>query len=206
MYIPEFNRVEDQAVAVAFMRANPFVILVSNHEDTPFATHLPVVVAAANQQVTVRAHVAKSNPHWKMLEQRDSLLIFHGPHAYISPALYEIGESVPTWNYVTVHAYGRGKILPADGDKHQVLTELISQFDSSYLSKWNSFDEQYRSRMLNHIVAFEIAVTRIEAKFKLSQNRTKTEQENVIQSLGASADSAISGVADLMRKGGLGTK
>src|SRR4051812_33732714 len=206
MYIPEFNRVEDQAVAVAFMRANPFVILVSNHEDTPFATHLPVVVAEANQQVTVRAHVAKSNPHWKMLEQRDSLLIFHGPHAYISPALYEIGESVPTWNYVTVHAYGRGKILPADGDKHQVLTELISQFDSSYLSQWNSFDEQYRSRMLNHIVAFEIPVTRIEAKFKLSQNRTKVEQENVIQALGASADPTISGVAALMRECGLGLK
>jgi transcriptional regulator len=87
-----------------------------------------------------------------------------------------------------------------------VLAELISQFDSSYLSQWNSFDEQYRSRMLNHIVAFEIAVTRIEAKFKLSQNRTQTEQENVIQSLGASADSAISAVADLMRKRGLGLK
>jgi transcriptional regulator len=87
-----------------------------------------------------------------------------------------------------------------------VLGELISQFDSSYLSQWNSFDEQYRSRMLNHIVAFEIAVTRIEAKFKLSQNRTQTEQENVIQSLGASADSAISAVADLMRKRGLGLK
>jgi transcriptional regulator len=206
MYIPEFNRVEDQAVAVAFMRAHPFAILVSNHEGTPFATHLPVIVAEADRQIMVRAHVAKSNPHWKMLEEKDSLLIFHGPHAYISPALYEIRESVPTWNYATIHAYGRGKILSSDTDKHQVLGELISQFDSSYLSQWNSFDEQYRSRMLNHIVAFEIAVTRIEAKFKLSQNRTQTEQENVIQSLGASADSAISAVADLMRKRGLGLK
>jgi uroporphyrinogen-III synthase len=148
--------------------------------------------------------VAKSNPHWKMLEQKDSLLIFHGPHAYISPALYEIHESVPTWNYATVHAYGRGTILAADSDKHQVLTELISHFDSSYLSQWNSFDEQYRSRMLNHIVAFEIPVTRIEAKFKLSQNRTKAEQENVIQALGANPDSAISGVAALMRERGPG--
>jgi transcriptional regulator len=206
MYIPEFNRVEDQAVAVAFMRAHPFAILVSNHEGTPFATHLPVIVAEADRQIMVRAHVAKSNPHWKMLEEKDSLLIFHGPHAYISPALYEIRESVPTWNYATIHAYGRGKILSSDTDKHRVLGELISQFDSSYLSQWNSFDEQYRSRMLNHIVAFEIAVTRIEAKFKLSQNRTQTEQENVIQSLGASADSAISAVADLMRKRGLGLK
>jgi transcriptional regulator len=206
MYIPEFNRIEDQVVAIAFMRANPFAILVSNTDDGPFATHLPVIVAEANQQIMVRAHVAKSNPHWKMLEQKDSLLIFHGPHAYISPALYEIRESVPTWNYATVHAYGRGNILPAVADKHQVLSELISQFDSAYLSHWNSFDEQYRSRMLNHIVAFEIPVTRIEAKFKLSQNRTKAEQENVIQSLGTSPDPAISGVANLMRERGLGAK
>src|SRR3954470_12919617 len=206
MYIPEFNRIEDQAAAIAFMRANPFAILVSYNGDTPFATHLPVIVAEASGQITVRAHVAKANPHWKMLEQQDSLVIFHGPHAYISPALYEIRESVPTWNYATVHAYGRGKILPADTDKHQVLAELISQFDSSYLDQWKSFDEQYRVRMLNHIVAFEIAVTRLETKFKLSQNRTKVEQENVIQALGASPDPAVSGVAELMRERGLGLK
>jgi transcriptional regulator len=206
MYIPEFNRIEDQATALAFMRANPFAILVSNNDGTPFATHLPVIVAEAGGQVFVRAHVAKANPHWKILEQHESLLIFHGPHAYISPALYEIRESVPTWNYATVHAYGSGQILPGDSDKHQLLAELISQFDSSYLEQWNSFDEQYRSRMLNHIVAFEIAVTRIETKFKLSQNRTRGERENVIQTLGASPDPAVSGVAELMRKRGLGAK
>ena len=206
MYIPEFNRIEDQAAALAFMRANPFAILVSNNDDAPFATHLPVIIAEAGGQMMVRAHVAKANPHWKMLEQLDSLLIFHGPHAYISPALYELRESVPTWNYATVHAYGRGKILATDADKHQVLAELISHFDSSYLEQWNSFDEQYRNRMLNHIVAFEIKVVRIEAKFKLSQNRTKVEQENVIQALGASPDPAVSGVAELMRKRGLGAK
>ena len=206
MYIPEFNRIEDQAAALGFMRANPFAILVSNHQGAPFATHLPVIVNDTGGQLTVRAHVAKANPHWKMIEQQESLMIFHGPHAYISPVLYEIPESVPTWNYATVHAYGHGKILPADTDKYQVLSELISQFDSSYLQQWNSFDEQYRSRMLNHIVAFQIDISRIETKFKLSQNRTKAEQENVIQALGASPDSAISGVADLMRKRGLGAK
>ena len=105
-----------------------------------------------------------------MIEHQESLLIFHGPHAYISPALYEIRESVPTWNYATVHAYGHGKILPADTDKHEVLAELISQFDSSYLQQWNSFDEQYRSRMLNHIVAFEIA-------YHPHRNEVQTEPE-----------------------------
>jgi len=206
MYIPEFNRIEDQAVAVAFMRANPFAILVSSNEGTPFATHLPVTAVEADGKLVVRAHVAKANPHWKVIEQQESLLVFHRPHAYISPSLYEIRERVPTWNYATVHAYGRGKILAADNDKHKVLAELISQFDPAYLEQWNSFDEQYRRRMLNHIVAFEIPLSRIETKFKLSQNRTKAEQENIIQALGPSPDPAISGVADLMRKRGLGAK
>ena len=206
MYIPEFNRIEDQPTALDFMRANPFAILVSDSSRRPFRDHLPVIIAGSGEELRIRAHVAKANPHWKMIEQQESLIIFHGPHAYISPALYEIRESVPTWNYATVHAYGHGKLLPADSDKYQVLSELISQFDSSYMQQWNSFDEQYRTRMLNHIVAFEIAITRVEAKFKLSQNRTKAEQENVIQALGASTDSAISGVADLMRKRGLGVK
>ena len=204
MYIPEFNRIEDQAAAVDFMRAHPFAIMVSNNDDTPFATHLPVMIAEADGRLLMRAHVAKANPHWKIIEQQESLMIFHGPHAYISPALYELRESVPTWNYATVHAYGRGKLLATDADKQQVLGELISQFDSSYLTQWNSFDEQYRSRMLNHIVAFEIGIERVETKFKLSQNRTKAEQENVIQALSKNPDPAISGVADLMRQCGLG--
>lgn len=209
MYIPEFNRIEDQTAALAFMRVNPFAILVSESNDAPFATHLPVLIADNCGKITLRAHVAKANPHWKLLDhepQKESLVIFHGPHAYISPALYELHESVPTWNYAIVHAYGHGKLLAADTDKKLVLAQLVSHFDSSYLSQWNSFDEQYRGRMLNHIFAFEINVTRIEVKFKLSQNRTRTEQENVIQALGANADSAISGVAELMRQLGLGVR
>jgi transcriptional regulator len=206
MYIPEFNRIEDHAAVLAFMRANPFAILVSSGDTDPFVTHLPMVISESGGKVILRAHVAKANPHWKMLEKQESLVIFHGPHAYISPSLYELRESVPTWNYATVHAYGQGTILAADTDKHQVLAELISQFDSSYLEQWNSFDDQYRSRMLNHIVAFEIPVARMQAKFKLSQNRTKIEQETVIQALSAAENSAVCGVADLMRQLGLGVR
>jgi transcriptional regulator len=209
MYIPEFNRIEDRATALAFMRANPFAILVSNMDDGPFATHLPVVVSEVQGNLKLRAHVAKANLHWKLFEHEqpaESLVIFHGPHAYISPALYELRESVPTWNYVTVHAYGRGSILSADDEKRQVLADLISQFDSAYLGQWSSLGGPYQERMLSHIVAFEIKVERLEAKFKLSQNRTRTEQENVIQALGASTDSAVSGVAELMRRRGLGMR
>ena len=204
MYIPEFNRVEDRGKALAFMRANSFAILVSSTETGPFATHLPMLIDDSSGQITLRGHVAKANPHWQLLEQQESLVIFHGPHAYISPSLYEIRESVPTWNYATVHAYGRGTLLPDETDATRVLEGLVAQFDDSYRVQWDSLSREYRTRMLRHIVAFEIAATRIETKFKLSQNRTKAEQENVIGALAGNSDSATSGTARLMRDQKLG--
>ena len=206
MYIPEFNRVEDRDKAIAFMRANPFVILVSVNESVPFATHLPVVIDDVNGQLTLRAHVAKANPHWQLIEQQESLLIFHGPHAYISPSLYEIRESVPTWNYAAVHVYGKGRIISDEAGATRTLEALIGQFDESYREQWKSLSSDYRTRMLRHIVAFEIPITRVEAKFKLSQNRTKAEQENVIRALSGNPDSTIASTAVLMRQEKLGDR
>jgi transcriptional regulator len=206
MYIPEFNRIEDRAVAIAFMRANPFAILVSNAENGPFATHLPLLIDDSAGQPTLRGHVAKANPHWQMIEKKESLVIFHGPHAYISPSLYEIRESVPTWNYAAVHVYGKGRILSDEAAATRVLQDLIMQFDDSYRERWDSLSADYRTRMLRHIVAFEVTVEQIEAKFKLSQNRTRAEQENVIRALSGNPDSAISATAALMRQQGLGSE
>ena len=207
MYIPEFNRVEDHTIAVAFIRANPFGVLVSTTDGGPFATHLPFLIAESADQITLRGHVAKANPHWQMIgqeEAHESLVIFHGPHAYISPTLYEIRESVPTWNYASVHVYGKGRVLTDESAARQVLEDLIAQFDSYYAKQWNSFSDEYRDRMQRHIVAFEITATRVETKFKLSQNRTSAEQENVIRALADSSDSAAAGTAALMRQQGLG--
>ena len=206
MYIPEFNRVEDRAVALAFMQSNPFAILISTTDDGPFGTHLPILAREVDGRVQLRGHVAKANPHWRSIQQgQESLVIFYGPHAYISPSLYETRESVPTWNYAAVHVYGQGAVF-ADGDRlNQFLQELIAHFDSSYAAQWPSLSEQYRGRMVQHIVGFEINATRVETKFKLSQNRTKSEQENVIKSLASSSDSAVAAVAALMRERGLGS-
>jgi transcriptional regulator len=205
VYIPEFNRQEDRAAALRFMRANPFAILVSNADGIPFATHLPLLVDDAGDQVVVQGHMARANPHWKaMKEGEESLVIFHGPHAYISPSLYEIRESVPTWNYAAVHIYGEATLFSDEEGLKQTLHRMIDTFESSYMAQWSEMSDQYRSRMLKHIVGFEIKAKRLEAKFKLSQNRTKGEQERVIQSLNQSRDSNISGVADLMQQEGLG--
>jgi transcriptional regulator len=205
VYIPEFNRQEDRSATVAFMRANPFAILVSTADSIPFATHLPLLVDEAGDQIVVRGHMAKANPHWKSMRAgEESLVIFHGPHAYISPTLYEIRESVPTWNYAAVHVYGEPTLFSDEAGLLSTLHQMIHTFESSYMAQWSQLSEHYRSQMMKHIVGFEIKAKRLEAKFKLSQNRTKGEQARVIQCLNQSKDSNISGTAELMQEEGLG--
>ncbi|HEY3972227.1 MAG TPA: FMN-binding negative transcriptional regulator [Candidatus Sulfotelmatobacter sp.] len=215
MYIPEHFRVRDHAEAVAFMRANPFAILVSSTDDGPFATHAPLAIrengresgGQGDDQLIVRGHVAKANPHWRYLEQQPQcMIIFHGPHAYVSPQNYTTQETVPTWNYGAVHVYGNARVFSAPDELLGVLHELIPMFEPAYAEQWASLSGTYRERMLSHIVGFEITATKIEAKFKLSQNRTREEQSNVIASLGADSNTEVSGVARLMREQGLGVK
>lgn len=204
MYIPEFNRIEDRDTTLAFLRANPFAILVSALDGLPFATHVPLRARERSGQIVLRGHLAKANPHWKSFPgEQESLAIFAGPHAYISPSLYEIRESVPTWNYAAVHVYGRVSVVD-EKQAGEILEELIAEFDSTYAAQWASLSEAYRSRMLGHIVAFEMVASRLETKFKLSQNRTRREQANIVRALADSGDSAIAGVAALMRQQGLG--
>ena len=189
------------------MRDNPFAILISSTEEEPFATHLPMFVSETDDNLVLRGHVAKANPHWRHLEQNPNCLtIFHGPHAYVSPSNYTSRENVPTWNYGAVHVYGKARVFASPDDLQGVLNQLIGTFEPAYADQWATFSDTYRERMLSHIVGFEIAVTKIEAKFKLSQNRTKEEQANVITSLEKAEDTAISGVSRLMREQGLGVK
>jgi transcriptional regulator len=189
------------------MQANPFALLVSTTDDGPFATHLPILASEVDGHLQLRGHVAKANPHWKFINQnQESLVIFHGPHAYISPRLYELRESVPTWNYAAVHVYGKGTVFTEEAQLNEFLQQLIAQFDSSYAAQWPALSEQYRSRMVQHIVGFEINATRVETKFKLSQNRTKAEQGSIIKALESSPDSAAAAVATLMKDHGQGSR
>jgi transcriptional regulator len=205
MYIPEFNRVRDHADTVSFVQANPFAILVSASDSGPFATHIPILARSASDQMTLHGHMAKANPHCALLEGgKESLAIFHGPHAYISPKLYESRESVPTWNYAAVHVYGNARAVTEPEALMEEVREIIHTFDPTYYEQWTSLSDKFRYGMLKHIVGFEIVATRIEAKFKISQNRTKADQAAVINSLGQSSDSAVSGIAKLMEKQGLG--
>ena len=189
------------------MRSNPFAILVTTTDEGPFATHVPVVIRENGDQVTLRGHVARANPHWRYIEQNPiCLMVFHGPHSYISPQHYETREVVPTWNYAAVHVYGSTRVYSAHDDLLAMLHDLIPTFEAAYQQQWDSLSDTYRTRMLSHIVGFEIAVSKIEGKFKLSQNRTTTEQQNIIDSLCPVRDTAVSGTGRLMSEIGLGLK
>jgi transcriptional regulator len=171
------------------MNANNFATLVSVVDGEPTATHLPLSIAQDEDQVVLRGHFAKANPQWKVIEGQSNLVMFTGPHAYVSPQHYEKVENVPTWNYIAVHAYGRGRLINT-GDTQvleDMMAALIGQHEPTYQAQWDGLSEKYRSGMLNRVVAFEIVLERIEGKFKLSQNRRVTEQENVAQALLRSA-------------------
>jgi transcriptional regulator len=214
MYIPEHFRLRHDADALTFMRSNPFAILVSTTGDGPYATHMPLFVRTeANEvrteesKVFLRGHVAKANPHWRYLEQQaQCMTIFHGPHSYISPSNYIARESVPTWNYAAVHVYGNARLFSSSEELHQMLDELMGSFEPAYREQWEGLSSTFRDNMLRQIVGFEIVATKIEGKFKLSQNRPRQDQANVIASLENSDDSAVSGVARMMKEQGLSVK
>jgi transcriptional regulator len=206
MYIPEFNRVRDHAETVAFLQANPFAILVSDSDAGPFATHLPILARSTDELVVLHGHMARANPHWKLLQSgKESLAIFHGPHAYISPSLYENRESVPTWNYAAVHVYGHARVVTEPEQLLQEVAEIIDAFDPAYSAQWSDLSDKFRYGMLKQIVGFEMVATRIDANFKISQNRSKKDQAAVIASLRESTDSAVAGIAQLMQQQGLGS-
>jgi transcriptional regulator len=205
MYIPEFNRIRDHAETLTFVQANPFGILISPSDHGPFATHIPILASEVENQLVLHGHMAKANPHCALLQNaQESLVIFHGPHAYISPKLYESRESVPTWNYAAVHVYGHARAVTDPEHLVDEVREIIHAFDPSYYAQWTGLSDKFRDGMLKHIVGFEMVATRVEAKFKISQNRTQMDQANVIASLENSEDSAATGIARMMREQGLG--
>ena len=173
LYIPPHFRNEDRGELLEFMREHAFVTLVSGGAAGFAVSHVPLLVEEHGGKIVLRGHVARANPHGEALEAAgDVLAIFHGPHAYVSPTWYVTQPSVPTWNYAVVHAHGKARLT--DGDElHEIVTELSGIYEAGNDPQWR-FSEQpaaYSESMLGMIVGFEIEVARLEAKFKLSQNR-----------------------------------
>ena len=200
MYIPKDFLIDDRAELLRFMRANMFAIIVSDDAGTPIATHMPVVVAR-EEPLTLWSHLALANSQWKTFERGgETLVIFQGPHAFISPSYYDTKQSVPTWNYTAVHAYGTSKILPDDRSKLAVLTATFKITEPQAQQQWDEAPADYRERLLAGMVAFEIVVTRLEGKYKLSQNRAHDEQARVAESLSKESDALVAGIGNMMKR------
>jgi transcriptional regulator len=200
MYSPPYNRVEDRKELVAFMQANSFALLVTATGGAPMASHLPVVVADGETGIVIHSHMAKNNPQWQEFFEDEVLVVFWGPHAYVSPRWYEEKERVPTWNYAAVHAYGKVTVTRDRAVKHAAQRELVTQLDPQWLPKFDALRPEYVENMLNGIVTFDIAVTRLETRWKLSQNRGRREQELIAAELEKSGDSVLRELAALTRK------
>ena len=197
MYSPPYNRMADRAELLAFMQANSFAVLVTGDLA---ASHLPARVRDTGEQIVIDLHMAKSNRQWRAFDASEVLVVFAGPHAYVSPRWYEDKERVPTWNYAAVHAYGVPKMLDERSHKHASQRELVANLDPQWLAEFDALRSEYVDMMLNGIVNFEIPVSRIETRWKLSQNRGRREMELIAQALEKSDDSAERALAALTRK------
>jgi len=200
MYTPSFNSFTDGQEIIAFMQRYSFATIVTAVNGVPEATHLPFLVREENGKVYLLSHFAKANPQSVQIIDNTSLVIFTEPHAYISPKNYEKEENVPTWNYIAVHAYGKAAVIEEEAKKAELLQHTIEFYDKGYLQQWSGLSDQYKSKMMKGIVAFEIEVTDLQAKKKLSQNRSEQEQKNIIQSLSQSHDTNEQEIAAYMSK------
>lgn len=201
MYTPKHFEEKDRAKLVEFMKEYNFAAIVNSAKKRYWATHLPFLVEETGGEIILKAHMAKANPQWANFKpDEEVLVIFQEPHAYISPKLYDNPVSVPTWNYIAVHAYGVPEILPGTEEKIALLEESFQVFEASFKVQWDVLPADYKSELLDGIVAFRIKITNIEGKFKLSQNRTSKEREKVMAELAQKEDKTKTDIAGYMKK------
>ncbi|MFP2908671.1 FMN-binding negative transcriptional regulator [Pyxidicoccus sp. 3LFB2] len=203
MYVPRHYEEQDPERLLALMRQHAFATLVTVGEDgAPFATHLPFLVERDEAGAfRLLAHMARPNPQWRAFAaERDVLVLFQGPHGYVSPTWYATSPQVPTWNYATVHAYGRPHVLEAPDTVLRVLRDTSALYEAGNPAPWRPDDvEDYVRRLMAGIVAFEVRVSRLEGKFKLSQNKGEEDRHRVIAGLEQSTVPGDRELAALMR-------
>jgi transcriptional regulator len=200
MYSPPYNRVEERAELIEFMRAHNFPLLVTGTGGNLLASHLPATVHEEKGQILIDMHMAKNNPQWKEFFDDEVLVVFSGPHAYVSPRWYAEKERVPTWNYAAAHAYGVPRIVSDRQAKCASQRRLIESVDPQWLPQHDALSPKYLDMMIDGIVNFTIPVSRLETRWKLSQNRGRQEQELIAAALEKSGDGVERSLAALTRK------
>jgi transcriptional regulator len=199
MYIPASFQMSDPSELHAFMRAQSFALLVTQGKAGMIASHLPLLLDAdAGPHGAIFGHMARANPQWRDVESK-ALAIFTGPHVYVSPTWYESPGTVPTWNYVAVHAYGELRLVEDRDGLHDILSRSVAVYEGGMPEPW-SFDKSDPDidKMLKSIVGFRIEISRLEGKAKLNQNHPEERRLKVIRALAGQTDENSQSIAKLM--------
>lgn len=214
VYNPRSFRVADEAVLHRLIREWSFGTLFSQGEDGPIASHLPFMIdPARGPHGTLIAHMARANPQWKAWTVETTVLcVFQGPHAYVSPAWYEDQATVPTWNYATIHATGRPRLVTDENGLREMVERLLRIHEAAVVpgtgsppldadgKPWDaSLKEPMMDVELRAIAGFEIPIERLEGKFKFNQNRSREDQAGVVAALEDADDEAMRAVSRIMR-------
>jgi len=195
MHIPKAFEFDELAGKIAFMKQYSFATIITSVKNVPVASHLPFVIEDSSEKLLLTSHFAVANEQAEYIGENTSLVIFSEPHAYISPSHYDRQESVPTWDYISVHAYGKAFVLKDDASKIGALEKTIAFYDKDYAAQWNSLSDSYKTGMLRGIVVFELEVSKLEGQKKLSQNKSEEERERIIRQLKKSGNSVENALA-----------
>lgn len=199
MFTPHSFRFEGKEGKVFFMKRYSFATIITTINEIPVATHLPFVVNDTGDRLTLSSHFSAANKQAQQIAGNTSLVIFNGPHAYISPRHYDKELSVPTWDYIAVHAYGKARIIEDTASKLHLLEQMIGSFEQEYMKQWTALPDQFKFNMLKGIIAFEIDVTILEGQKKLSQNKTVVERQRIVKHLEKNAGSVEHELAQYIR-------
>ena len=200
MYIPEFFKETNPERISTLVEGNSFGMLVTAPDGVPFVSHLPFIFDhAAGSKGKLLCHMARANPQWQHFSSCSEVLaVFQGPHAYVSPSWYS-SPGVPTWNYAVVHLRGKPRLIESESELEALVERLTHVYESHMPSPWKpNLAGERRTKLLNMIVGFEIEVTDIQGKFKLSQNRPLEDQQRVIEALSQSSNQTEAAVSKLM--------
>lgn len=207
MYVPPAFEATDADEIRRFIDVYDFATLVSAGATVPHVSHLPLWLRPAGDGFgTLVGHVARANPHREAFDGRTpALAIFHGPHAYVSPAWYAKGPAVPTWNYAVVHVHGTPRILSDDGEVAALLDALVERYEAGRRERWRpDLPDDFARAMRGAITAFELPIERVEAKFKLGQNRSPADRAGTLAGLEAEGRPAADALAAFLRARGDG--
>lgn len=203
VYLPPAFTEKRHDVLIAHIERHEFGLLVSHGPSGLVASHIPFLVEDREHALRLLGHLARPNPQVAdLMASGEALAIFSGPHAYISPRWYQSGPAVPTWNYVDVHAYGSLRVIDDPSWLRAFLDRLSQRHETGSDNPWQIADQPaaYMNGMVRGIVGIELTVSRLEGKFKLSQNRPHADHPRIIAALGESGDPEAAALAALMRE------